>query len=78
MFFNTIFKMRLANQITRTILRFPSVDTEFESNQVYEFSPVYPDVQPTLSEFLQLLDAHRLLSRWQFPVLNGYSSSSIG
>ncbi|EYC24432.1 hypothetical protein Y032_0014g2501 [Ancylostoma ceylanicum] len=42
-------KMRLANQITKTILRFPSVDTEFESHQVYEFSPVYPDIQPTLN-----------------------------
>ncbi|XGW24640.1 hypothetical protein V3C99_006234 [Haemonchus contortus] len=42
-------KMRLVNQTTKTVLRFPSVDTEFESNQVYEFSPVYPDVQPALN-----------------------------
>ncbi|KAK5973910.1 hypothetical protein GCK32_001824 [Trichostrongylus colubriformis] len=44
-------KMRLVNQTTKTVLRFPNVDTEFESNQVYEFSPVYPDIQPTLSGF---------------------------
>ncbi|VDM82541.1 unnamed protein product [Strongylus vulgaris] len=43
------YEMRLANQITKTILRFPSVDTEFESHQVYEFSPVYPDIQPMLN-----------------------------
>ncbi|PIO71259.1 hypothetical protein TELCIR_06848 [Teladorsagia circumcincta] len=42
-------KMRLVNQTTKTVLRFPNVDTEFESNQVYEFSPVYPDVQPALN-----------------------------
>ncbi|KHJ92593.1 hypothetical protein OESDEN_07512, partial [Oesophagostomum dentatum] len=42
-------KMRLANQATKTILRFPSVDTEFDSYQVYEFSPVYPDIQPMLN-----------------------------
>ncbi|CAJ0595145.1 unnamed protein product [Cylicocyclus nassatus] len=42
-------KMRLENQVTKTILRFPSVDTEFESHQAFEFSPVYPDIQPTLN-----------------------------
>ncbi|WKX88499.1 hypothetical protein Q1695_008273 [Nippostrongylus brasiliensis] len=42
-------KMRLANHSSKTVLRFPSVDTEFENNQVYEFSPVYPDIQPTLN-----------------------------
>ncbi|KAJ1356113.1 hypothetical protein KIN20_013757 [Parelaphostrongylus tenuis] len=40
-------KMRLENRSTKTMVRFPSVDTEFEKNQVYEFSPVYPDIQPT-------------------------------
>ncbi|KJH44380.1 hypothetical protein DICVIV_09591 [Dictyocaulus viviparus] len=42
-------KMRLENRSTKTMLRFPSVDTEFQRNQVYEFSPVYPDIQPTLN-----------------------------
>ncbi|VDN23136.1 unnamed protein product [Cylicostephanus goldi] len=42
-------KMRLENQVTKTILRFPSVDTEFESHQAFEFSPVFPDIQPMLN-----------------------------
>ncbi|KAK6050940.1 hypothetical protein COOONC_11555 [Cooperia oncophora] len=42
-------KMRLVNETTKTVLRFPNVDTEYESNQVYEFSPVYPDIQPALN-----------------------------
>ncbi|CAI4229940.1 unnamed protein product [Auanema sp. JU1783] len=39
-------KLRLTNSLTKQIIRFPNVDTEFGSNDIYEFSTVYPDVSP--------------------------------
>uniref|UniRef100_A0A1I7X1Y3 Uncharacterized protein n=1 Tax=Heterorhabditis bacteriophora TaxID=37862 RepID=A0A1I7X1Y3_HETBA len=41
--------MKLRNELTLTEIRFPNVDTEFGSHQVYEYSTVYPDIQPKLN-----------------------------
>ncbi|CAJ0568263.1 unnamed protein product, partial [Mesorhabditis spiculigera] len=42
----TVDKMRLSNAMTGEEMRFPSVDTEFHDNAVYEYPTVYPDVPP--------------------------------
>ncbi|CAJ0574445.1 unnamed protein product, partial [Mesorhabditis spiculigera] len=39
-------RMRLSNAMTGEEMRFPSVDTEFHDNAVYEYPTVYPDVPP--------------------------------